>query len=131
MTPYLEYPRHKNHKVTLFKYSYPKKIGNFNRIFTRIIDTSSSVYWPGKQILVIYANLESSKIKNKITQQENIPESSILEEMLKENIELKNMISEIGYQIQKIETEYSNVMNSNYFKLWQFYCKFRDSIHGK
>ena len=131
MTPYLEYPRHKYHKVTFFKYSYPKKIGKFSRIFTKIIDTSSSVYWPGKQILVIYTNQELSDIKNKIKQQENISEGSILDEMLKENIELKNMISEIGYQIQKIETEYSNVMNSNYFKLWQFYCKFRDSIHGK
>ncbi|WP_156165877.1 MULTISPECIES: glycosyltransferase [unclassified Methanosarcina] len=56
LVPYREENRIKDHEISLSESFFPDKTESFQKIYSKILDTRSSVFWYGYQLLVIYAN---------------------------------------------------------------------------
>ncbi len=55
LVPYNEHPLHEQHRSQFKEESFPKHLGAFFRIHSRVFDTDP-LYWPGRQLLVVYAS---------------------------------------------------------------------------
>jgi len=54
LVPYDEDPLHESHRVRLVEASFPESLGAFRRIHAAPIEVEP-LYWPGRQLLVIYS----------------------------------------------------------------------------
>ncbi|GIW65403.1 MAG: hypothetical protein KatS3mg093_382 [Candidatus Parcubacteria bacterium] len=53
------------------------------------------------------------------------------EQITRENLKLKKQITQTQNHIKNLETQLKTIKSSEFFKLWQSYCKIRDKIFGK
>ena len=121
LTPFEEINRIESHKITFYKKSFPKNANDFKRLFRKVINTSRAPYWTGNQILVVY-------VRHDI---ERLLKEEIIKDMIKENKKLKNQVDNVGFEMQNMEREYNSIIQSTYFRLWQYYCRVRDQMKNK
>ena len=56
LVPFEEESRVESHEISLNEDFFPDEIESFHKIYSKILDTRSSGFWSGYQLLVIYAN---------------------------------------------------------------------------
>lgn len=56
LVPYNEFDKIESHFVSFNEKSFPSKIGKFHKIYSEVIDTKHTEFWPGSQLLIVYAN---------------------------------------------------------------------------
>ncbi|MDA1236245.1 MAG: methyltransferase domain-containing protein, partial [Acidobacteria bacterium] len=58
LVPYNEHPLLECHRSQFRSESFPKRLGRLNKVRAEVLDSIDTRYWPGEQMLVVYASDE-------------------------------------------------------------------------
>ena len=97
LLPFQEYERIDEHFTTFDYDSFPLKISDFNLTFLQSIK-AKSIYWPGKQVLVIYERNTSPIVFNS-----NI--YMLLEKKDRQIEDIESQMQDKDQQLQKLESQ--------------------------